>query len=101
MREKKPKLKDLEEQLTPISFQWDALAVQLEVADDIIGGERTSNRDNSARLRAILTYWLDNDDCPTWGTIIDILGKPPIRNNRLKGAINDFLAKPSTKQRYS
>jgi hypothetical protein len=89
----------LTEVLTPIQHRFESFGVQLEVDLGVIDGIKRSNDDDDVKLKNILTKWMEACDPPvTWGTIIDIVGRDPIKNKSLKEAILKFLINHSDKE---
>jgi hypothetical protein len=89
---KVPELRHLTEVLTPIQDRYESLGVQLCVDQEKIEGIRRNNDANDVKLKNILTQWMKNRNPPvTWKTIIDIVGRNPIKNIAVKQDILDFL----------
>ena len=63
-------LKDLMNELVPISAKWFLLGLQLGVPPDILKLIEADQYDSHRRLAEVLYYWLYNHDAPSWEMLV-------------------------------
>ena len=60
--------------------QWQLIAVQLELDEDIIEQIEKANKDRNVCLQKVFTAWKKHSHPPfTWEEIINVLDSPTIR----------------------
>ena len=84
-----PELKDLIDELLPVSDKYYFIGIQLGIRIEILKKIEKDHNETYRRFVEVLTYWLGNGESISWdsGSIISALESPSVGNKTLAATL--------------
>ena len=92
---KVPAKHELLKLLADISHLWYEIGISLNVSDSVLGGLKHSQESDAIKLSEVIHSWLTTTESHfvTWGTVIDAIKSPIVKNNKKATEILQHLTK--------